>query len=172
MIKKAKYHKTEKKQQYNSDVTQQLTTDKFCAKRFLIIPTKIAKLNIKTSISKTAGIEIPYNKYVGPQFTRPSHFAAAAIDRYPLWTRARAQQQTRRPPPPLLLLLLLIDETDRRTDIQPFYNAYRILCGQRNKRTYLCFSRTLNWKCNVFYLPEYLDTNKQPLTTTYGDIVV
>jgi len=59
-LKKQNITKQKKKQEYNSDVTQQLTTDKFCAKRFLIIPTKIAKLNIKTSISKTAGIEIAF----------------------------------------------------------------------------------------------------------------
>ena len=42
---------------------------------------------------------------------------------------AGPQQQTRAPPP----LLLSIDGTDGRTDTQPFYDAYRILCGTRKK---------------------------------------
>ena len=73
---------------------------------------------------------------LGPKFTRPAcRTAAAAINRYLLWARARPQQQTRRPP-----LLLSIDGTDRRTDgrtggrrdTRPFYDSYCIPRGLRN----------------------------------------
>jgi len=73
---------------------------------------------------------------LGPKFTRPAcRAAAAAINRYLLWARARPQQQTRRP-----TLLLSIDGTDRRTDgrtggrrdTRPFYDSYCIPRGLRN----------------------------------------
>ena len=53
----------------------------------------------------------------------------ATIYRYLLRIRARPQQQTRR------CCCRSTGQTDGRTDIRPFYDAYRIglLCGPRNE---------------------------------------
>ena len=76
---------------------------------------------------------------VRPKFTWPACRAAAAvIDRSISAAGARPQE----------LLLLSIDGTGRRkngwTDTRPFYDAYRILCGPRNK-----VHRTFAWRGNA-----------------------
>ena len=93
-------------------------------------------LSLRGSISVTLVIDRSTNKSVrwtsvhsDQNLRGPRRAAAAAVDRYmlpapdlsskPAGRRCRCRS-TR--------------QTDGRTDIRPFYDAYRILCGPRNKQ--------------------------------------